>query len=167
MPGPRLRLLLSLGVVLSAGVSSSAFALPRFPGEVADLLGTGHVPGCKLCHLEAKTTGVTAVTPFVLSLEARGFDGQGTTLAGALARSEADRVDTDGDGTLDVEELRAGTDPNSPFAGASSADDPTYGCALAGAAGGLTPALVTLGAILFLQRRRRLLSSGRGADRSC
>jgi len=153
--------------VLAMGVASSALALPRFPGEVADLLGTDAVPGCKLCHLEAKTTGVTAATPFVLSLEARGFDGKASNLGGALTRSETDRVDTDGDGTIDVEELRAGTDPNSPFAGASSADDPTYGCALTGRGRGVAPALLTLGAVLILQRRRRVLSSRRGADRSC
>jgi len=132
--------------------------LPRFPREVADDLQTEAVPGCKICHLEAKVAGFTAVTPFALSLEARGFEG-GSTLASALAQSEVDEVDSDGDGTIDVAELRAGTDPNSPFAGAPSGEDPTYGCALAGAPNHRAPpspwwALVLMGAALLLGRRR-------------
>lgn len=123
----RLAAWLVASVILAIG--PAGWALPRFPGEVANELQTNAVPGCKICHLEAKVAGFTAVTPFALSLKARGFEGE-ATLSAALAQSEADGVDTDGDGTSDVAELRAGTDPNSPFAGAPSGEDPTYGCAL-------------------------------------
>jgi MYXO-CTERM domain-containing protein len=51
-------------------------------------------------------------------------------LNAALDAMEKDATDTDGDGVPDVEELRAGTDPDSPVPGATTAD-PKYGCGVA------------------------------------
>jgi hypothetical protein len=67
---------------------------------------------------------------FALSLRARGLTSQGrTSLPAALSQLEADRVDSDGDGTPDIDELRAGTDPNSSANASLIGDpDPGYGC---------------------------------------
>jgi MYXO-CTERM domain-containing protein len=77
-----------------------------------------------------------------------------TALTTALDALEAAGTDSDGDGTGDIDELRAGEDPNA--AGVSN-DGPTpsygFGCAAAPAASPLVGALAAFG-LLALRRRR-------------
>jgi hypothetical protein len=47
-------------------------------------------------------------------MRARGLTGSRDTLSPALTADETDNVDSDGDGITDVDELKNGTDVNSP-----------------------------------------------------
>ncbi|MDB4981242.1 MAG: hypothetical protein JWM82_1994 [Myxococcales bacterium] len=139
----------------------AADAKDEFPREIATHLGAQAAPPCGLCHLNAKTGGDTLITPFAWGMRARGLTDQ-QTLLGALDRVRSDDVDSDGDGTTDIDEIIAATDPNSAAstpATPGTLADPQLGCAVgsssAPAAGkaGLTGA--TLLAVMLLRRRRR------------
>jgi len=141
-----------MGAVLLAG---AARARPDFPPDIADHLSASVAPACSVCHLEGKTNGITVVTPFALSLRAHGFTDSPESLNGALDQMATDGTDTDGDGVSDVAELRAGTDPNSPVPGATTAD-PSYGCAVASRPvhSGWAASVSLLAAAVMLRRRR-------------
>lgn len=137
----------------------TAQALPHFPRDIATDLQSDTEPACSICHLGGKIGAITTVTPFALALKSRGFDGETPSLATALTRLEGDQTDTDGDGVTDVEELRAGTDPNSAVPLAPSAD-PSFGCSVARTASTAGRASwggagVLMAAALLLTRRRR------------
>ena len=60
---------------------------------------------------------------------ARGMTGDNRSLSTALTKLESDAVDSDGDRVTDVEELKAGTDPNSSANGSILGnEEPGYGC---------------------------------------
>ncbi len=68
---------------------------------------------CALCHTNGITGYGTVSTPFGVTLRDRGLTAKAEALLDEiLDELEADDVDSDGDGTSDVDELRAGTDPN-------------------------------------------------------
>jgi hypothetical protein len=112
--------------------SSGARAKEEFPGQIARHLGAQSNPPCGLCHQYAKTGGDTLVTPFAWGMRARGLTGEGD-LIGALDRVRTDKVDSDGDGTTDTDEIVAGSDPNSAASTPTSpgaVGDPQLGCAI-------------------------------------
>jgi hypothetical protein len=134
---------------------TAAHASVTYPGDVEADAGMPCAPQCVLCH-ESNTGGAGTVTmPFGAALMDRGLlgGGQSDLLGAALDALDADAVDSDGDGTPDLDELAAGDDPNGgpAFCGADVVA-PQYGCfdqAQAGA--GLVAALV---AALAARRRR-------------
>jgi len=140
----------------------TARATPSFPGALAAELGIPE-PGCSLCHVGAQQRG-TVTTAFGTSMRSRGLVAydQGS-LRVALRALEAEKKDSDGDGTPDIAELKAGTDPSA--VGAASAGDappvPDYGCQAGrgphpGAPLGAGALLATL---LALRTRRSALAS--------
>lgn len=149
--------LTAAALLATALLPARAHAKREFPPDIGRHLSTVVDPACSVCHLDGKVAGVTVITPFALSLRAHGFNGQETTLNSALDAMQADGTDSDGDGVSDVDELRAGTDPNSPVPGATTAD-PTYGCAVAPLSlpsGWTAAALAAAVALCWTRRARR------------
>lgn len=155
--------------VLSAGIAitSASSASPVYPGTVQSELSLDAAPLCTACHTSASGGPGTATQPLAESLKTRGLVGGGNTqsLIDALDQLVVDGVDSDGDGTLDVDELLAGTDPNAdggtePAAGDdTSSDSDDGGCSVstAPASGGQPWAMAGLlaGALVLSRRRRR------------
>jgi len=110
--------------VLAAGL---AHASSNYPAEVRAYLGLSDTPDCTLCH-NVPTGGYgTVTTPFGVSMLGRGLKAQNVpSLHTALDALAAEKTDSDKDGVPDIEELKAGTNPNVP--GGGSVPPPTYGC---------------------------------------
>jgi hypothetical protein len=141
----------------------AASAKKEFPGEIAQHLGAKTNPPCGLCHEYGKTGNATLVTPFAWSMRARGMSNGGSIIE-ALDRVAADKVDSDDDGALDVDEIVAGSDPNSPDSTPGhpgTVGDPRLGCSVAGEARGdplswLAPVAALLWLGLGARRRERV-----------
>jgi len=155
--------LIAIAFIAAASSGRPVRAQDEFPGRIAADLGLADpardAPPCSLCHLDGKTGGDTLVTPFALAMRARGLTGGGS-LDQALARVGADRVDSDGDGAIDVDEIAAGSDPNSaasvPTPGTTTpVPDPQLGCAVAGRSRGDGAAIGVVVAAAFMWRRHR------------
>jgi len=153
--------------VVTTGVwASNAHAKDEFPGQIeSDVPGVNYQVPCAVCHIKGNTGGSTPITPFALSLRDRGLSGDRTSLSVALSRLAADGTDSDGDGVGDIDELKAGTDPNSSAnADIATVQAPGYGC------GGTAPhgeggpgAAGALSLAWLLLRRRR--STARAFER--
>jgi len=108
-------------VTFALMIPSAAMGTERLPARVADALALGYRPACSLCHLKGNTGPGTASTPFALSMKARGLVGDDqASVSPALVLLDTDRVDSDGDGVTDVDELKMGADPNSPEGGVAA-----------------------------------------------
>ena len=145
----------ALALVLTA---SEARATPNFPNAIASKL-EAPAPDCSICHVCGVTGRGTVNTPWGAAMRARGLVAYDeVSLATALAAMKADRVDSNGDGTIDVDAVRMGSDPNPPTCDADA--DPTipsYGClSVAGSRTGDPDALLlALAVSLVLVRVRR------------
>jgi hypothetical protein len=131
----------------------------NYPGEVQTEAGVPCAPTCTLCHATNAGGGGTVTQPFGQAMMARGLTGGGNTdaLVAALGQLDSDGIDSDANGTSDVDALRAGENPNdgTPFCGDIVVATPTYGCFQHARAGG--SAALVLGAIVLsrVARRRR------------
>ncbi|CAN5365836.1 hypothetical protein BH09MYX1_BH09MYX1_10230 [soil metagenome] len=97
-------------VLLSA---TSAFATSNFPSTIRAKLTLSYDPACATCHSNGITGRGTVTTPFGKSMLARGLVASDeSALDGALDKMITDKVDSDLDGVTDIDELKAGTDPN-------------------------------------------------------
>jgi hypothetical protein len=128
---------------------------------------------CALCHTNGITGAGTVNTPFGRAARMQGLVGGGNTasLIAALDALDAAGTDSDSDGVSDINELRAGTNPNVANAmpdggtggggggtggGAGGGGDiveippPRFGCGAS-----VMPGLLAGAALLLLRRRRR------------
>lgn len=138
-------------VLLTGG---SAFATANFPAATRTHLSLTYDPQCALCHTNGITGKGTVTTPFGKSMMARGLVASDeTALNSALDKMVTDKVDSDGDGVTDIDELKAGTDPNTKAGETATAAG--YGCnATAGDPSALGAGLL-VGLGLLVSRRRR------------
>ncbi len=157
------RLLVALsGGAFAVVVPGRALATPNFPPEIETHLMLDYLPDCSLCHQGTQNIN-TVTTPFGLSIKAAGLEGHPNDTAAldlALDKLEADMTDSDKDGTPDIEELKAGTDPNMAGGGSVSGGATiAYGCfnQIAGGAGApwAGAAFTALGLACAMRRRRR------------
>jgi hypothetical protein len=159
-------------VIASFGVTLAALAAPApaaasqaFPDHVVTKLQMPCAPGCQLCHLDASGGPARINQKFGAALKTAGATVVLTDkLDMALATLAASNSDVDGDGTTDIAELQAGTDPNA--AGAELCGGIKYGCgastiarrpstkSLDATASGASLLTVLVG-LLLLRRRRR------------
>ncbi|MEO7113033.1 MAG: hypothetical protein ABI183_21525 [Polyangiaceae bacterium] len=107
-----------------------AFATPNFPPAIQQDLSLAAPPDCSICHTDGDQGGKgTATTPFAVNMRARGLvEFDTTSLSTALNQMETSHVDSTGDCLDDIDELKAGRNPNLP--------DPAGACADAGAEAG-------------------------------
>jgi hypothetical protein len=144
-----LPLMIVLGLVTS---SRPASATPNFPATVQKDLGLAQEPACTLCHRGGEATG-TVVTPFGTALRNRGLVAYDeSSLANALQALEGEKTDANSNGVPDIDELRAGADPN---AGAAATAGPVYGCNTAPQGPRRTVAGTCVALFLLALRRRR------------
>lgn len=155
----------ALGTALLLATTGAA-ASSSYPADIKANLGSSGTPACTLCHDTNSGGSGTANTPFAKSMKAAGLTGGGNaaSVTAALDSLKTNNIDSDGDGTPDVDELVAGTDPNGAGAGNTStaAPDPTFGCVAAIAPLGsrshrawLPIALAGAVALAAIARRRR------------
>lgn len=114
-------------IIATMSAAPRAHASPIYPGIVASVVGAPHSPPCTVCH-ETPSGGLgTATKPLAVYLRSRGLvaNDEGS-LRNALAAAAAEKHDSDGDGVSDVDELKAGTDPN--VVGTDALAPPEYGC---------------------------------------
>lgn len=130
-------------------VAAMAFATTNFPSALEADLSMPCQAACTVCHTTNSGGSGTVTQPFGVAMVDRGLVPDDTTsLSDALARLETDGVDSDGDGTPDVDALRQGIDPNTgtDFCGAVL---PRYGCFGSGATAAvlLLPGLLVSGLV--------------------
>ncbi len=165
LPRPPRRLRVAVAAVLTVGLAallpSQAGATPNFPSLIVRELGASSAPECAVCHQDGRVGRGTVTTPFGAAMRARGlaaFD-EGSLVA-ALKTMAADRVDSDGDGQIDVDALKQGANPNGAAAEGTETDPitPTYGCVgqvSPSGVPGLTMSFFVLLGLTFVARRRK------------
>jgi uncharacterized protein (TIGR03382 family) len=139
-----------LTAVVLVTIPRVASATPSFPEVVAGHLELSTPPECSLCHNGTPGTG-TVTTPFGTSMRSRGARAYDeAAIHTALDALAAEKKDSDSDGTADIDELKAGGDPN----GSAGTVTPEYGCTTAfGSA--TSGGFLVLPALAWLLRRRR------------
>jgi hypothetical protein len=138
MKKPNLAILVaSSALALTVLAPSSAQAAPEFPKYIKDHLALDYEPPCELCHWEGNAGIGTIRTPFGLSVRSYGPgpDGSQEILA-AIDQMATAKIDSDGDGTDDVTELKSHRDPNVAAPGDTPYPNPNIvnaGCSVGGA----------------------------------
>lgn len=153
----------SLAVFTSAAllaVAGSAAASPTFPPAIKTHLSLSYEPPCAICHEGGRGGSGTVTTAFGRAMMDRGLKAGDTgAIATALDKIAADKVDSDGDGTSDIDALKSGKNPNGASGIAIGAPPVEYGCGGATVArthddGTVYLGLALFGAVLVARRRR-------------
>ena len=154
----------------TALLAGAASASADYPATVKSHLSLKSTPECALCHSGGMTGIGTVNTPFGTTARTKYnlVPGDTTLLTSVLDKMKADGVDSDGDKVGDIDELIAGTDPNTAGGGVVAAKpDLTYGCVATVAPGGPTPSsgaafgLALVAAIAVVRRRRGFVGPSR------
>lgn len=133
-----------------AVLGGPALASSIFPPDVQTRWSLTAEPACALCHTNGITGLGTVTTPFGKNVHlVYGAQAENeTSLYTALDQMADAGVDSDGDGTSDYDELKAGTDPNVGLKTGPGALK--YGCGA-----DVVPSLFAVLAVLLLALRRR------------
>ena len=129
---------ISISIAVLASAPRVASATPSYPGDVQTHLGLGYTPPCTLCHTGAPMTG-SATSAFALAMKGKGLVPlNDPTVDTALNALEAAKIDSDCDGILDVEQIKAGRDPSTGvyIDGSGKTAPADKGCASASSGGG-------------------------------
>lgn len=147
-------------VALVLSFAPAAVASTTYPSAVRSHLTAERIPSCTACHETSAGGAGTVTKPFGEAMMAEGLVGGSdeAALTAALDALEAAGTDSDGDGTGDIDELRAGTDPNAAAGTAGDEETVAYGFGCAGTgntnAPDVAPALLLVVAALVRVRRR-------------
>lgn len=161
-------------LLFGSAYSAHAAASASYPLVIKAKYGLAAAPECTLCHRDTVGGLGTVTRPFGLALISRYQLGPANvgSLEAALAGDEAEHLDSDSDGVPDIDELRAGTNPNVGSSGMEAAPDvplPQTGCALAARSpsesGGLIASML-LGAVLWRVARSPLRRAVRLPNRT-
>lgn len=108
-------LLFASCLALCSVLSSSAHASPFFPTSIQSDLGLNYAPDCLICHNNESGGIGTVKTAFGKNMMARGLvDFSSDSLQTALTLMDQQHVVSAGGCLPDIEELKAGRDPNHP-----------------------------------------------------
>lgn len=119
--------LAAAGFVLATAWAVPATATPTFPDVIKEDLQLADSPDCTLCHEGTPKIG-SVTTPFGAHMMERNLVAYDEdSLRTALKAVDGEKSDVDADGVPDIDELKAGTDPNGAGTDGSS-DTPKYGC---------------------------------------
>ena len=159
-----MRITTTLAVFAAASLASTfALASSSFPPAIQTDLNAKSVPACTVCHTTPSGGSGTATQPYAVAMKQRGLlSGDVNSVKTALTKMGTDKVDSDGDGMIDVDEITVGRDPNVAESGgdggtSGGASKVVYGCATADADGtsALGAAALALATVLVVRRRRR------------
>lgn len=155
-----------VGALYSLLLPGQAVASPGYPPLIQAELGLANPPDCTLCHRDSLGGPGTVVRPFgrlmMSHFQLSGGSNLGA-LKAALAGDAGEHLDIDSDGVPDLEELRAGSDPNVGASGEQPAVDlplPETGCALGSGAGRAGASRLLFVALCLLLVRRRRVPGG-------
>ena len=150
--------------------TNRASATGRFPSQMYYHLYSSYTVApyqapCSVCHLRGSTGPGTAQTPFALSMKARGLEpGNNSSLLASLDALNRDMVDSDGDGTPDIQEIENDTDPNTPApVSLTGQPGPNAGCGggqKEDFAGRPASAIGLVGSLVLVWARRRRGTKG-------
>ncbi len=105
-----------------------AHAEQTFPGAIQEAAGIPCTPTCLLCHTAIPGTLANLKQPFGLTVLRNGIvPGHPESMHTVVTNLRDKKVDTDGDGKLDVDELAVGSNPNVTDPTAELCG-PLYGC---------------------------------------
>ena len=166
------RWIAAAALVGGLGHPAVARASPDYPASLSAHLALNYTPACTICHTNNSGGTGTVTRPFGISMRAHGLVGSSDpALFAALDAMAADRTDSVCDGTPDIDDLKAGRDPNMPDGDGGSTGSgvcggtlsPRYGCVAAIAPRGIgEPSDIRAGALsmavvaaAFVWRRRR------------
>jgi hypothetical protein len=141
---------LSSLIVLGA---SAARATPDFPGVIVATLGLASEPShpCMLCHTNDDGGKNTITQPFGKKAQAYGLLAYDVgTLASILGKMRDAQDDSDKDEMSDIDEIKAGRNPNINDITGEPPDDyppPVYGCQAAGERARRAPPAATWAAV--------------------
>jgi hypothetical protein len=97
-------------------VARTSRATPNFPPGIQQDLALNYQPDCSICHTDGDQGGLGTVNaPFGKNIRERGLVAFDTgALQSALNQMESEHVDSAGDCLDDIDELKAGRNPNEP-----------------------------------------------------
>ena len=146
----------ALAMTLLSVCARQAAASPSYPGVIQETWGLARAPECTICHATSSGGTGTVVTYFGRRMQALGVTAESpSALAQALDFDRAQRVDSDGSGTTDYEDLAAGRNPNSgPGPVTDAGLRPEHGCATGRGSPAGGDGLLVAAVAVGLRRRR-------------